>query len=1007
MGSFSLTSRLLSFTSPAGANVLLPERLVGTEGINELFCYKLDLLAQTSTNVAATRLVGKRVTVGISVDDTGTQRYINGIVSSFEMMNVDEEFACYRATIVPSLWMLTLNKNTRVFQNQTVVDVIQAVLSPYSISPSVQTSNTYEPLEYCTQYRETDFDFISRLMEQHGILYYFAHSTDDHTLTLQDTSSKLSDCPTQNTFRFAPELNKTEGFYDFVINEFSSRSTMVTGKFSAWDYSFVRYQTVDGTDMTTAGPLGANSNEAYDYAGATGYIKVDASDTNLKAEEDFFTTVRRDASDAGTLVVEGESNAIPMQTGYTFTLSEHGQSALNGKYLLVHVEHIVQQLPSYRSRAKVPPQPFTNKFVATPFSIVYRPPLMTQKPLVYGMHTGQVVVPQGEDSHMDKYGRVNVQFWWDRLRKANSPDNTWLRVAQSWAGKGWGTYFWPRVNDEVLIGFMEGDPDQPIVVGSVYNGVNMPKYDPAGQYTLSGILTRSSKGGGAANANELRFEDLDGKEQIFMNAEKDYDLHVEHDWHTLVGNEQHTKITSNRFDEVDGDQHLLVKGKQLEEIDGEHDLNVKGNQIVQVGGDRSHTITGNLKESIGANSNISVSSNLNEKVGSNYSLTVGQNQAISAGMNFDVSAPMQISFTCGSNTIVMSPEGIGLNGMGGFISIGPAGVTISGMMVMINSGGAPVTGSPGQAQSPQSPGNATAPTAPTFPGDAPNSQAATAQAGQTGTAPSITEGSGSGSAGSTAPASPSPSPANAAGGAAGAAAGAAGSAANQAAQTASQAANDAAQAANQAAQQAQQAATQAQQAAQQAEQQAQQAVNQVTEQARATYNQAQQAAAQAQQAANQAVGQAKAAAQQAANQAEQQAQQAAQQAAAAVQAAQQQAQQVQQQAQAAAGQAKAAAQQAQQQAQAAAAQAQQAANAAKQQGQQAAQQAQQAAQQAEQQAQQAANQAKQAAGQAQQQAQQAAGQVTQAASGAQQQAQQAAQGAQQSAQQAMSSLGGL
>jgi type VI secretion system secreted protein VgrG len=413
-----------------------------------------------------------------------------------------------------------------------------------------------------------------------------------------------------------------------------------------------------------------------------------------------------------------------METGYTFTLSEYPQSAVNTKYLLIHIEHEVQQLPSYRARTKEPPQPYTNRFRAIPSSITYRSQIRTIKPVVSGMHTGFVVVQSGEDSYMDKYGRVNVQFWWDRLRKPNTPDNTWLRVAQSWAGKGWGTYYWPRVGDEVLIGFIEGDPDQPIVVGSVYNGVNMPKYDPAGQYTLSGILTRSSKGGSAANANELRFEDLAGSEQIFMNAEKDYDLHVEHDWHTMVGNEQHITITSNRFDQVGGDSHLLVTGKHLEQINGENDLNVQGNQIVSVGGNRDHAVSGNLKESIGGNSNIGVSSNLNEQVGSNYSLTVGQNFEIQAGMNCDVTAPMQITLNCGSNSIVLSPEGIGLNGMGGFISIGPAGVTISGMMVMINSGGAPVTGSPGSAQSPQSPGSVTAPTAPKWPGDTPYSKPA-------------------------------------------------------------------------------------------------------------------------------------------------------------------------------------------------------------------------------------------------------------------------------------------
>jgi type VI secretion system secreted protein VgrG len=725
MATFVQANRLLSLTTPLGANVLLPERLIGAEGICELFDFHLDLLAQTSTSIDPKKIVGQKVSIGIQANDSGAERYINGMVASFEMTGGDEEFNTYRARIVPSLWRLTLNTNTRVFQDQTVLDVIQAVLGPYSITIDVGTSATYTPIEYCTQYRETDFHFISRLMEQHGIFYYFSHSKDDHTFTLQDTSSKLSDCSLQSSFRYAPELNMREGFYDFVVRRLISRSTLVTGEHSAWDYSFIRDTAVLSQTEDTKGPLGQNSYQQYDYAdSAAAYLKKPGSDSKINDLTDLFATIRRDSADAETLVADGVSNAIAMQTGYTFTLTEYPQNQVNTKYLLLHIEHELQQLPSYRSRISQAPQPYTNTFRAIPAAITYRPPLKTSKPVVGGMHTGFVVVQSDEDSYMDKYGRVNVQFWWDRQRTPNTPDNTLLRVAQSWAGKGWGTYFWPRVGDEVLIDFIEGDPDQPIVVGSVYNGVNMPKYDPAGQYTLSGMVTRSSKGGGAANANELRFEDLAGEEQIFMNAERDYDLHVEHDWHTTVGNEQHVTISSNRFDQVGGDSHLLIKGKHLEEIDGEADLNVKGNQIVAVGGDRSHNVSGNLKESIGANSNISVGANLNEQVASNYSLTVGQKQAIQAGMNFDVSAPVQISLNCGPNSIVLSPEGIGLNGEGGFISIGPEGVTISGVMVMINSGGAPVTGSPGSPQNPQSPASPTAPTAPTFPGDAPYSKPA-------------------------------------------------------------------------------------------------------------------------------------------------------------------------------------------------------------------------------------------------------------------------------------------
>ncbi|HEV2136444.1 MAG TPA: type VI secretion system tip protein TssI/VgrG [Terracidiphilus sp.] len=995
MPSFAQKERLLEFTSPLGKDVLLAERFSGMEGVSELFRYEIELLAAADKTIDPKKIVGEKACLSIVVDGT-KKRYFNGIVSSFEMTGGGEEFHSYRATVVPKMWLLALNTNTRVFQDKTVLDIIKAVLSPYGISPTENTSGTYAPLEYCTQYRETDLNFVSRLMEQYGIFYFFDHTADDHKLVLQDTSTKLSDCPIKNEFRYTSQGAHGENFYDFQIQEMSSRSTLVTGKHTAWDYSFVRYMAVPqgGGKAETKGPLGSNSHEDYDYAdSAAAYLKKPASDKNIGDLATFYAQVRRDACDAGTSIVDGTSNAISMATGYTFTLQEHPHDKLNTKFLLLHVEHSAQQEPSYRSRQENP-SPYQNAFTAMPFEIVYRPPIRTPKPVVNGMHTAKVVAESGEESHMDKYGRACVQFFWDRLRKDNTMDNTWVRVAQLWAGKGWGTYYWPREGDEVLVDFIEGDPDQPIVVGSLYNGVNMPKYDPTGQYTLSGILTRSSKDGGDANANELRFEDLKGKEQIYMNAEKDYDLHVENDWHTQVDKEQHTTIKTNRFDEVDGDAHFLTKGKHMEEVDGDAHLNIKGKNVVQIGGDREHQVTGNLKESFGQNSNISVGMNLNESVGQNYSLTVGMKQAIQAGMNFDVTAPMQISLNCGPNSIVLSPEGIGLNGTSGFISLGPAGVTISGVMVMINSGGAPVVGSPGSAQSPQSPSSPTAPTAPKWPGDAPPSQAKTAQDGSAGPVQALAAQSPS----SSSPAAP-PKPAAppAVSQAASQAQQAVNQAANQAQQAANQAVNDVKQAANQVQQQAQQAASQAQQAAKQAEQQAQAAVNQAVNQARQTYNQAQQAVQQAQQQVSQAAAQGQAAAQQALNQAQQAANQAAQQAAQAVQQAQQQAEQVQQQAQAAANQAQQAANQAQQQAQQAVQQAQQQAN-------QVASQAQQAANQAQQQANQAVGQAQQAASQAQQQAQQAANQAQQqvqnAAQQAQQQAQQAAQQAQQAAQQA-------
>lgn len=970
----SQEDRIINLTTVLGDDVLLPEFVAGVEGISELFYYHVEMIADVATTIEPKDIIGTKITISIMADDDGTFRYINGIVASFESCGGDEEFNNYRAYVVPNVWLATLGTNTRVFQDKTVTDVVEQVLKDYGISTSIKTSGTYTPMEYCTQYRETDFAFISRLLEQHGILYYFEHTDSDHTFTLQDNSTKLADCPVQDTFRYSPSGHQTEGFYDFVISNLNAKTNMTTGKFTAWDYSFIRYKSLPDplSGTNSAGPLPPSATEQYDYAdSAAAYLKKIGSDGTISPLATFFQQMRVDAEGSEAVIVEGTSNAICMQTGFSFSLTDYSQSAINGKYLLTRVEHSVRQTPPYRARGTSSVAPYNNSFTAIPFATLFRPQRKTRKPAVHGMHTGKVVVPSGEDSYMDKYGRVCVQFFWDRLRKANTPDNTLLRVAQSWAGKGWGTYFWPRVDDEVLIDFIEGDPDQPIVVGSVYNGVNMPKYDPAGQYTLSGILTRSSKDGGAANANELRFEDLKGKEQIFMNAEKDYDLHVENDHHTLIGANQHETIGADQLVQISGESHLTLKKKLYEEIDDEVHQHLKAKQVVKLDADRHESIGTNTLLKVGSDSNIDIGQDLNEKVGMNYSLNVGMNQNNKIGTAYAVDAGQTVYIKGGMTLVIEGGMGICMKGPGGFVSIDPSGVTIQGMLVKINSGGAALSGSPAQTTDPQAPDSPTAPKAPSFPGDAPPSQAASSSAGAAATTPKAT------TAGSSAPASSSPPPPAAASssspttGAPAAAPAAPSQGAAQAAQAASQA---------------QQAASQAQQAVQQTEQQSQQAVSQVTNTARQAYQQASQAVQQAQQLVGQAAGPAQQMAQQALGQAEQQAMQAAQAASQAVQQAQQQAQQNVQQAQQAANQA------------------QQQAQAAQQAAQQAASQGQQQAQQAAQQAQQAAQGAQKAAQQAQQQAQQAAQQVTQASSQATQQAQQAAQGAQKAASQAISSL---
>ena len=953
MASLKQADRLMQFSSPLGKDVLLMESLDGSEGISRLFEYRVDLLATVDTTIDPKSLVGSKVSVAIALSDAQGSRWMNGIVASFEQRAGDTEFNVYHARIVPSMWQLTLSANCRVFQNKTVLDIAKEVIGEYGLSISDQTSGSYKQLEYCTQYSESDFQFVSRILEESGIFYWFEHSDQDNKIVLGDSRNAYQDCPLSASVPYALNKSGAEGAYGAVVTEFTSVATMVSGKHSTADYTHINFARSDAPEKNSASPYGKNAFDQYLYpAGVEGYAN-DATQPTTDMEK-LIVETRQLASDATAEVLNGKSSFRSLCAGYTFTLSDHPRSAWNRKYLLTEVSFGADQTPPYRTTDAGANRQYGNQFKAVSSDITFKPAPSFTKPRIYGPQTATVVGPSGEEIYLDKYGRVKVQFFWDKKDdKGSTVNTTWVRVAQSWAGNGWGTYFWPRVNDEVVVQFLNGDPDNPVITGSVYNGKNTPKYALPDNGTRSGIVTRSSKGGAGANANELRFEDKKGDEQIYIHAEKDMDTSIEQSRRATVGSNDSLTIGGNQTEQVSGNYNRKVKKNTVESVDGNVDLKIVGNQTESVGGNLGLTVSGNQAEAVGGNHGLSIGGNQSICVGSAYSLESSSTIYINGGASVVIQAGMQLSLVAG----------------GSFVTIGPEGVSISGLMVLINSGGAAGSGSAGDTGSPGNPGTPDDPE--------------TVKDDDSG-------GSNPGGAGGSASPAGSPAPGAGASGLAGAAGGAlsaGASAAGQVEQDAQQAANQA----QQAAQAAEQSAQQAEQSAQQAAQAAQQAAQQAEQQARQTFQQAQQAVQQAQQAVQQATAQGNAAAQQALNQAQQAAQQAAQAGAQAAKQAQQAAQQAQQQAQQTAQQAQQAAQQAEQQAQ-------QAAKAA-------ANQAQQAAQQAEQQAKQAAAQAQQAAQQAQQQAQQAGQQVKQAASQAQGQAQQAAQAAQQSAQQAISQAG--
>jgi type VI secretion system secreted protein VgrG len=663
--------RLMQFSSPLGKEVLLIESLEGSEGISRLFEYHVELLASVDTAIDPKSIIGAKVAVAIALNDKQGSRWINGIVASFEQCAGDDEFNVYQARIVPSMWQLTLSSNCRIFQNKTVLDIAKAVIGEYGLSLSDQTEASYKQLEYCTQYSESDFHFVSRILEESGIFYWFEHTDQDNKIMLGDSRSAYQDCPISASVQYLKAATGKEGAYGAWVNEFTSTATMVSGKHSTAEYNYKDYVREDVPDKDSGSPYGKNAYNQYLYpAGAEGYAGG-AQDVS-KDLETLFLGTRAQSTDAIAEVFQGESNVRSFCPGYTFTLTDNPRDAWNRKYLLTTVTHHTDQVPTYRAVDETERSGYTNRFTAVSSDTIFKPAPTFVKPRIYGPQTAVVVGSGGEEIHIDSLGRVQVRFFWDKLNDNSSiVDCTWVRVAQSWAGNGWGAYFWPRVKDEVVIQFLNGDPDNPMITGSVYNGVNTPKYALPDDKTRSGLVSRSSTGGGAANANELRFEDKAGSEQIFINAEKDMDIRVEHDQRTFIGNNDSLVVTTNQTEQVGGNYNIQVKGNSVEKIGGNADLGIGGNQTEQVGGNHS----------------LNVGSNQSIQVGSAYSLVANNTVYINAGMNVVIQAGMELS----------------LVGSGGFVTIGPAGVAISGTMVLINSGGAAGSGSAGSTPSPASP----------------------------------------------------------------------------------------------------------------------------------------------------------------------------------------------------------------------------------------------------------------------------------------------------------------
>ncbi len=676
-GTYTQDNRLLILDTPLGKDVLLLQELTGEEGISRLFTYELNLLAHENDSVVFSDIVGQKVTITLSRPD-GTLRYLSGYVSRFTQGATDDRmFTHYHAQVVPWLWFLTRQADCRIFQNMAVPDIISQVFNLFDFKDfRLSLKNTYPQLEYCVQYRETSFNFVSRLMEEFGIFYYFDHSTEGkHTLVLADQSSTLPACPS------SPISYDTEvgGIYDpEAITEWHVGQEVRTGKYTVTDYNFTTPSTsLLANDPTVVNLSASQPLELFDYPGL--HTTKDQGDTVAKT--------RMQEEEAGYMVVQAASNCRAVMSGYSFVLKNHYRGDQNTNHVVTEVRHYATAGQSYTTAGTQGGEIYSNHLTCIPASVTYRPPRITPKPFVQGPQPALVVGKAGEEIWVDKYGRVIVQFYWDRLGKQNENSSCWIRTSQPWAGGNWGAMWIPRIGQEVLVSFLEGDPDRPVITGRVYNANQMPPYTLPDYQTRSTFMSRSSKGGGASDYNELRFEDLKGQEQIFMNAQKDMDVRVENDSREFIGANRHLIVTTNQVEQVQTDKHLHVEGNHFEQVDSNMSLNIGGNQMESVTGDKSLSVTGNQKESITGNVSLSV--------------TGGKMDSITMGY---MMSAMSIHLSAETGIVIECPVGITLSSGANSIDIGPAGVFVTGTpFVYLNSGSSPASTSDPSSSSPDSP----------------------------------------------------------------------------------------------------------------------------------------------------------------------------------------------------------------------------------------------------------------------------------------------------------------
>jgi type VI secretion system secreted protein VgrG len=724
MGEYKHQDRKLRVNTPLGPDELLLTGLWGTEAISTLFSYRLDMSAENKTKVAFDAILGQKVTVYLQLPD-GSETYLNGLCVRMVQGGRDEFFTAYEAEIVPDAWKLTRKAQSRIFQRMTVPEILKKVFT--GINVDWQLIEKYEPRDYCVQYRETDFNFGARLMEEEGIYFYFEHSDGDHKMIASDSPSDHPDLKGENKFIF----EEVEGGVrdENRVWAWKKEQEIRSGKYELWDHCFElphKHLEAEALIMSSV-PVGKETHNLKvtgvdqmvvndwpgEYAQRFDGINKGGGEQPEELQKIFQDNrrtvgIRMDEETTPAVVIRAKSNVKHLVPGYGFTLQRHFNA--DGKYVVTSVKHMASCGAGYRSGDDAA-LAYENEFTCIPPALPYRPRRTAPKPVVQGSQSAVVVGPKGEEIFTDKYGRVKVQFHWDREGKNDENSSCWLRVGQLAAGRRWGASYWPRIGQEVIVDFLEGDPDQPIIVGTVYNADQMPPYlgqGPDGKHKndnkLSGYKSNTTKGG--VGFNELRFDDTKDKEQVFIHAEKDMDVRVKSvmrerilsDRHLVIGGEKDGKKGGDYKEKIFRDRFILVKRHHEEQVAGDMMLLVGGGDEGK--GNLDTAVKGKRTTTVGGKDHLHVKEDSATKVDGGLSVSVGGGTQEKTGTNWAHEAGQEIHLKAGVKVIIEAGTQVTLKGPGGFVDIGPSGVTIQGTMVLINSGGSAGSGSGASPASP-------------------------------------------------------------------------------------------------------------------------------------------------------------------------------------------------------------------------------------------------------------------------------------------------------------------